>query len=408
MRIFAPLTIVVAVVLLQVPAWVQAAEIEALGPLHQISFVTALSFVGDDQRLEAAGSEGLLWIDENLQAQRPGRSPGVLMSLAHHPNLPGMRYAGGYKGKKTGLGFLVSEDDGASWQRRAKDGDRALAFHALAVAPSAPATIYGFAMKAGLRLSQDNGRTWRAAGKLPAEAFDLAVAPADPRTVYAATRAGLFASSDGGASWQRRHPAEAPATFVNAAAGGRLTSSIYRHGLVRSDDAGRTWSEISTGYQDRALMDLVADPIHPRRLYAIADTGGVMVSTDAGRSWLSIEGWRDQVPERIEAGRQIFEENCQACHGEKGRGEKPDDIHARDQNGLPVAPPLDDSGHGWHHSDVQLIHTIHEGSPRNERMIAWKDVLDAEAVRNVVAYVKSLWSFRSRACQGRRHMRCMH
>jgi mono/diheme cytochrome c family protein len=73
-----------------------------------------------------------------------------------------------------------------------------------------------------------------------------------------------------------------------------------------------------------------------------------------------------------------------------------------------VAPPLDDSGHGWHHADAQLAQTIREGSPRNERMIAWKDLLDGEAVRNVVAYVKSLWSFRSLACQGRRHMRCMH
>ncbi len=155
-------------------------------------------------------------------------------------------------------------------------------------------------------------------------------------------------------------------------------------------------------------MDLVIDPGNPRRFYAAADTGGVMISNDAGQSWLSIEGWRDQVPERITAGRRVFEENCQACHGEKGRGEKPGDIHARDENGLPVAPPLDDSGHGWHHADAQLAQTIREGSPRNERMIAWKDLLNGEAVRNVVAYVKSLWSFRSLACQGRRHMRCMH
>ncbi len=402
------LPIMVALVLLQAPARAEKSHVEVLGSLHQVSFITALSFAGAEQRLEAAGSEGLLWVDANLQARRPGRSPGVVMSLAPHPDLPGVRYAGGYKGKDKRLGFLLSEDGGATWRQRAKGGDQALAFHALAVAPSAPATIYGFAKEAGLRLSHDGGRSWQAGGKLPAEAFDLAVAPNDPKSVYAATRAGLFASPDSGTTWQRRHPAKAPATFVNAETGGRLTSFIHRHGLVRSEDGGRTWSDISTAYQDRALMDLVIDPGNPRRFYAAADTGGVMISNDAGQSWLSIEGWRDQVPERITAGRRVFEENCQACHGEKGRGEKPGDIHARDENGLPVAPPLDDSGHAWHHADAQLAQTIREGSPRNERMIAWKDLLNGEAVRNVVAYVKSLWSFRSLACQGRRHMRCMH
>jgi mono/diheme cytochrome c family protein len=40
-------------------------------------------------------------------------------------------------------------------------------------------------------------------------------------------------------------------------------------------------------------------------------------------------------------------------------------------------------------------------------MAAFKDTLSGEDVENVVAYIKSLWNFRSLACQGARHMACM-
>ena len=50
---------------------------------------------------------------------------------------------------------------------------------------------------------------------------------------------------------------------------------------------------------------------------------------------------------------------------------------------------------------------ILNGSSRNERMIAWKETLSRDDAEYLVAYIKSLWSFRSLACQGGRHMACM-
>jgi len=41
-------------------------------------------------------------------------------------------------------------------------------------------------------------------------------------------------------------------------------------------------------------------------------------------------------------------------------------------------------------------------------MLPFKDIMPEAEARNVVAYIKSLWNFRSLACQGARHMRCMH
>jgi mono/diheme cytochrome c family protein len=88
-------------------------------------------------------------------------------------------------------------------------------------------------------------------------------------------------------------------------------------------------------------------------------------------------------------------------------GERPDDPGATDEYGF-AAPALDDSAHGWHHSDDGLVGTILNGSPRNPRMMPFKELVSEDDARNLVAYIKSLWSFRSLACQGSRHMGCMH
>ncbi|MEE8483071.1 MAG: hypothetical protein V3S46_00605, partial [Nitrospinota bacterium] len=72
------------------------------------------------------------------------------------------------------------------------------------------------------------------------------------------------------------------------------------------------------------------------------------------------------------------------------------------------APALDDSAHAWHHSDQNVIETILEGSQQEDsRMVAWKETLSKTDAKNVLTYMKSLWSLRSLACQGSRHMACM-
>jgi mono/diheme cytochrome c family protein len=82
---------------------------------------------------------------------------------------------------------------------------------------------------------------------------------------------------------------------------------------------------------------------------------------------------------------------------------------ARDENSSRLAPALNDDAHGWHHADDQFMATILSGSPRNKRMAAWKDNgLTQDNARNLVAYIKSLWSFRSLVCQGGRYIRCRH
>jgi mono/diheme cytochrome c family protein len=60
--------------------------------------------------------------------------------------------------------------------------------------------------------------------------------------------------------------------------------------------------------------------------------------------------------------------------------------------------------HGWHHTDEQLTQTILEGSPRTEKMPAWKATLDKNDALAIIAYLKTFWGETQKRCQGPGHM----
>ena len=52
-------------------------------------------------------------------------------------------------------------------------------------------------------------------------------------------------------------------------------------------------------------------------------------------------------------GKSVYVQNCASCHGVKLEGQK--DWMSRLPNGLMTAPPHDETGHTWHHSDKYLF-----------------------------------------------------
>src|SRR5437867_1566902 len=114
-------------------------------------------------------------------------------------------------------------------------------------------------------------------------------------------------------------------------------------------------------------------------------------------------------PEQIAQGRAIYIQFCASCHGANGEGapnwEEPD---ARGD--LP-APPHDDSGHTWRHSDGQLVEIIRDGlrDPFNKTpdltMPQFSGRLTDEGISDVIAYFKSLWSPDHRAFQEQQNRR---
>jgi len=374
-------------------------------PLDGIDHVHGLTVdKSNPDRLLLATHHGLFAATENGLAVRVSKLNADFMSFAEDPLIPGKLYASGHPAQGGNLGVMISQDGGVVWENLSQGDGGPVDFHALSVSPVDSRILYG--IHEGLQLSRDGGKVWQRIADAPKRTFALAASAKDVDTVYAATMQGLLVSRDSGRNWEEAYFLKRPATMVHIAADGRMYAFIYGVGLVSAEEPSFAWTTISEVFQDRALMSLSVHPQDKSRLFAVTDTNAIMISKDGGKSWFSFEGNQRQTAEGIAAGAKLYAENCQACHGAKGVGERPDNPNAQDEYGF-VAPALNDDAHGWHHPDAQLVETILNGSPRNERMIAWKESLSREDAESLVIYIKSLWSFRSLACQGTRHMACM-
>lgn len=101
---------------------------------------------------------------------------------------------------------------------------------------------------------------------------------------------------------------------------------------------------------------------------------------------------RYQGAQQIARGQAVYTQHCMTCHGVEGKG-PPGDWRIRDADGRFPPPPLDDSAHAWHHPTADLLEMIRDGSPGGQgNMPAWKGKLSEQAMQDVVAYIKSLWS----------------
>jgi len=132
-------------------------------------------------------------------------------------------------------------------------------------------------------------------------------------------------------------------------------------------------------------------------------TAAIMLLMSA--NLMAVTGQRPDA-QSIAAGKALYQQYCQTCHGKEGVGEKPIPPLLK-KPGYLVAMPLNDTSHAWHHGDDQLIDSILNGLKRTQRMPAWKGVLTRQQAAQVLAYIKSLWSDRILGCQGTKHMSCM-
>ena len=62
----------------------------------------------------------------------------------------------------------------------------------------------------------------------------------------------------------------------------------------------------------------------------------------------------------VSRGRQVYAANCAACHGAQLEGQP--DWQSPAANGRLPAPPHDETGHSWHHSDALLLSIIALGT----------------------------------------------
>ena len=119
--------------------------------------------------------------------------------------------------------------------------------------------------------------------------------------------------------------------------------------------------------------------------------------------WQFSESSREPVPvaltpdnmEVVFAGKTIYVAQCAAWHGKELQGQ-PDWKRRNADDRLP-APPHNETGHTWHHTDQLLFDLTKKGlqaitgSDYATDMPIYKDILSDDEIIAVLSYIKSTW-----------------
>jgi photosystem II stability/assembly factor-like uncharacterized protein len=228
-------------------------------------------------------------------------------------------------------GVYRSIDGGVTFDRVLFADENAGAFD-LALDPSEPKTLYASLWAArqppwettdggsfehpqsgtGLYKSTDGGTTWkRLEGGLPAQAqglgrISLAVAPSDPKRVYAfadvvvknmtGKGAGVYRSDDGGSAWTLMNETdritERGSDLVQLAVDPRDRDAVYETNTstYKSTDAGKTFVPLRGAPGGDDYQSIWIAPDDPRTILLGSDQGAV-ITVNGGASWTS---WYNQ------------------------------------------------------------------------------------------------------------------
>jgi len=191
--------------------------------------------------------------------------------------------------------------------------------------PGQPGVFYMGVNNGGVWKTDDAGRTWRPLfDEQPTQSIgSLAVAPSDPRVIYAGSGEGLqrpdlsvgdgiYKSTDGGETWEHlglRDGQQIPVVLVDPHDPNRVFAAVLGHpygpnaerGVFRSTDGGRTWEKVLYRNENTGAADLAFDPADARVLYASlwaarqapweigasfqVPGSGLYKSTDGGGTW---------------------------------------------------------------------------------------------------------------------------
>jgi photosystem II stability/assembly factor-like uncharacterized protein len=265
----------------------------------------------------------------------PGATPPVspvFLDLTVAPSQPTLIYVA------TPYGLMRSTNRGDTWTAKTPPGTSRC--QAIRVHPTIPTVAYASCFSDRWRLikTSDGGDLWTAADSglvvvpenpiNPVSVAGLAIDPASPDVLYAATNLGIFKSVDAGTSWVRIGEGastgvccitgqmadvtidpSASQTLYAIAGGGfdfiwrstdggqtwtdlveasviavdpRSSAIVYagsgrRRGVRKSVDGGATWSVIGSELENRPVTSLLLDPSNPSRIFAGIDAGGVFV-----------------------------------------------------------------------------------------------------------------------------------
>lgn len=113
----------------------------------------------------------------------------------------------------------------------------------------------------------------------------------------------------------------------------------------------------------------------------------------------------------IAKGETLYNENCAVCHGINLEGQK--GWQRQKVDGIPLAPPHDETGHTWHHDNQLLFFYTKLGgadllakrgiSNFKSGMPGFDGVLSDEDIWDTLGYIRSTWPERIQDIQDARN-----
>jgi photosystem II stability/assembly factor-like uncharacterized protein len=251
-------------------------------------------------RLFVAAADGLSRSDslgDNLQPANRGFSNRRVTSLAVSENVV---FAAARE--TTGNFILRRTGEDEAWEPLSSPP--ADPFNVVKIASADGAAVYIVASDSLLPLpvgSQRSNRIpWTSSGS---RLVDLLLAGPDGRTFLVATEDGLYQTTDAGGRWQLLSLQSLTLSNVNDVVGASLNpyfriygmvktdDSVFlaatSRGLLRSADAGRTWTPVAGVLGRSTVTAICKHPKTGRVLYA-AQYGVILGSRDSGRSWTPV------------------------------------------------------------------------------------------------------------------------
>ncbi len=271
-----------------------------VGVLIFVVVVVELAGFAQQTSYDAGLYNGLQW--RMLGPFRGGRVDAV----SGVPGRPNEFYFGAVNG-----GVWKTIDAGRVWTP-VFDSQPVASIGALAVAPSAPDTVYVGTGESTLRDSMgfgngvykttDGGKTWTHTGLDDTQHIGrIAVDPRNPNIVFVAAIGnlynanpdrGVFRSTDGGRSWTKvlfRNNVGAVDVVVDPSNSQIVYATLWNTrrppwytyqpsngpggGIYKSTDGGTTWNALTNGLPNACIgrSGITISPSIPRRLYAIVD-----------------------------------------------------------------------------------------------------------------------------------------
>lgn len=242
----------------------------------------------------------------NFVSRGPGNVGGRTRAIIVDPD--DATHKTWYVGAATG-GIWKTTDEAKTWTNLS-DKFTNLSVNALAMASSNHNIIYagtGESFPGGTGLfgngiwkTTDKGNNWeQLASTSTDEKFGyinrIVIDPTNADIVLVATEKGIFKSNDGGTTWKQVYESrtgvedlvEHPTNFNTLFAGESML------GVIRSEDAGETWTISSEGLGAGGRFEVAISKVNPDYVFASKEINDkaseVFISKNAGKKWMKFK-----------------------------------------------------------------------------------------------------------------------